>query len=94
MVLRGAVEIDGKTYRVKTTMNEYMDENKVNNPHSYEVDEIELVDDYSPTNTRSSIDGKNRSIEATKLLQGVEKSYDSGKKLLDESTKTTENYRK
>lgn len=85
--LYGAVELDGKTYRVKTTMQEFRggEENK---PHSYEVTKIELLGapgtavlpDSSPLDTTP-----NNSISAAKLLKGVEKSYDKGKKLLDES---------
>ena len=90
--LYGAVELDGKTYRVKTTMQEFRggEENK---PHSYEVTKIELPDtpgtavlpDSSPLDMTPS-----NSIDTAKLLQGVEKSYDSGKKLLDESKDLTD----
>lgn len=118
--LYGAVEIDGKIYRVKTTMQEFRggEENK---PHSYEVTKIELLDspgkrenpDRPPSDaSNNSIDGKielpdtpgtavlpdsspldmtpSNSIDTAKLLQGVEKSYDSGKKLLDESKNLTD----
>ena len=144
--LYGAVEIDGKTYRVKTTMQEFRggEENK---PHSYEVTKIELLDspgkrenpDRPPlVSSNNSIDNKielpdapgtavlpdsspldttpsnsknitsegfekanesdslplnsttNGYISTAKLLQGVEKSYDSGKKLLDESKDLTD----
>ena len=90
--LYGAVEIDGKTYRVKTTMQEFRG-GEVNKPHSYEVTKIELLDtpgtavlpDSSPLDMTPS-----NSIDTAKLLQGVEKSYDSGKKLLDESKNLTD----
>ena len=144
--LYGAVEIDGKMYRVKTTMQEFRggEENK---PHSYEVTKIELLDspgkrenpDRPPlVSSNNSIDNKielpdtpgtavlpdsspldttpsnsknitsegsekanesdslplnsatNGYISTAKLLQGVEKSYDSGKKLLDESKDLTD----
>ena len=118
--LYGAVEIDGKMYRVKTTMQEFRggEENK---PHSYEVTKIELLDSpgkrENPDRPHSdasnnSIDNKielpdtpgtavlpdsspldmtpSNSIDTAKLLQGVEKSYDSGKKLLDESKDLTD----
>jgi len=86
----GAVELDGKTYRVKTTINEHKDE-QPNKPHSYEVTEIELVDEKSANQSLEPMAKQKASlIGATKLLQGVEKSYDSGKLLLDESAKTTE----
>lgn len=118
--LYGAVELDGKMYRVKTTMQEFRggEENK---PHSYEVTKIELLDspgkrenpDRPPSDaSNNSIDNKielpdtpgtavlpdsspldmtpSNSIDTAKLLQGVEKSYDSGKKLLDESKDLTD----
>lgn len=118
--LYGAVELDGKTYRVKTTMQEFRggEENK---PHSYEVTKIELLDspgkrenpDRPPSDaSNNSIDNKielpdtpgtavlpdsspldmtpSNSIDTAKLLQGVGKSYDSGKKLLDESKDLTD----
>lgn len=90
--LYGAVELDDKTYRVKTTMQEFRggEENK---PHSYEVTKIELLDSPGTANeSDSSPLGKtpNNSISVAKLLAGVEKSYDKGKKLLDESKDLTE----
>jgi hypothetical protein len=115
--LYGAVELDGKMYRVKTTMQEFRggEENK---PHSYEVTKIELLDspgkrenpDRPPlvsSNNSKNITSEgsekanesdslplnsatNGYISTAKLLQGVEKSYDSGKKLLDESKDLTD----
>lgn len=115
--LYGAVEIGGKMYRVKTTMQEFRggEENK---PHSYEVTKIELLDspgkrenpDRPPlvsSNNSKNITSEgsekanesdslplnsatNGYISTAKLLQGVEKSYDSGKKLLDESKDLTD----
>lgn len=89
--LYGAVEIDSKMYRVKTTMQEFRggEENK---PHSYEVTKIELLDSPGKRENpdRPPSDASNNSIDTAKLLQGVEKSYDSGKKLLDESKNLTD----
>ena len=115
--LYGAVEIDGKTYRVKTTMQEFRggEENK---PHSYEVTKIELLDSpgkrenpdrpplVSSSNSKNiTSEGSEKAnesdslplnsttngyISTAKLLQGVEKSYDSGKKLLEESKNLTD----
>lgn len=144
--LYGAVEIGGKMYRVKTTMQEFRggEENK---PHSYEVTKIELLDspgkrenpdrpplvssnnsidnkielldapgtavlpdssplDMTPSNSKNiTSEGSEKAnesdslplnsatngyISTAKLLQGVEKSYDSGKKLLDESKNLTD----
>lgn len=99
----GAVNIDGQVYRVKTTMIESLAE-KTNKPHSYEITTVELTDDAAgqhelertgTSNSRNSISssegktpGRISYLPATKLLKGVEKSYDSGKKLLDESGMT------
>lgn len=133
----GAVQIDGNTYRVKTTMHEHYV--KGNAPHDYRVTKIELLISGSPTSNALSnsigevLDGQttkplsvssrksntpndielldstdgertglsssyqsnsngvgtpNSELEAyplAKLLQDVVKSYDLGKKLLDES---------
>ena len=116
--LYGAVEIDGKTYRVKTTMQEFRG-GEVNKPHSYEVTKIELLDtpgtavlpdssplDMTPSNSKNiTSEGSEKAnesdslplnsttngyISTAKLLQGVEKSYDSGKKLLEESKNLTD----
>lgn len=116
--LYGAVQLDGKTYRVKTTMQEFRggEENK---PHSYEVTKIELLEGSKTANESDSLplssatnNSENElldtpgtavlpdsshldmtpsnSISVAKLLNGVEKSYDSGKKLLEESKNLTD----
>jgi hypothetical protein len=86
--LYGAINIDGKTYRVKTTIHEFKDSNTANTPHSYEVTKIELIEDSTVTPNDGIDNPLNRSvnsISATKLLDGIEKSYDNGKKVLTES---------
>lgn len=116
--LYGAVRLGGKTYRVKTTMQEFRggEENK---PHSYEVTKIELLEGSKTANesdslplSRTTNNSENElldtpgtavlpdsspldmtpsnSISVAKLLNGVEKSYDSGKKLLEESKNLTD----
>ena len=88
----GAVEIEGKIYRVKTTIHEH--NTKGNVPHDYRVTKIELIISGSPTSNalNSSIKRVNYStLPVAKLLKDVEKSYDSGKKVLDESRKADEN---
>ncbi|HOG05186.1 MAG TPA: hypothetical protein PK978_03010 [Paludibacter sp.] len=91
----GAVEIDGQMYRVKTTINEYKDESRTATPYSYEVIKIELLEESnSPTelnSPNSEIGGL--SIETAKFLKGIEKSYDKGKYLLDESENDTPLFR-
>ena len=91
----GAVNIDGKLYRVKTTIREYADTNRNANAHNYELTKIELLDAPSvggiETSNRPVAMTSNSSISVAKLLKDVEKSYDSGKKVLDESRKADEN---
>lgn len=82
----GACDIEGNLYRVKTTMLEFRDETRTNRPHSYEVTKIELLDGLSNSPRREMV-GSNPSISAAKLLNNVEKSYDFGKNLLEESKK-------
>lgn len=98
----GAVEVDGETFRVKTTIIENGVAQK-NKPHSYEVTAVELIEDAVPQPDNHGRIGRPRfsetqhivedesssggSISAAKLLKGVEKSYDSGKFLLEESEK-------
>ena len=88
----GAVEIDGAHYRVKTTIREYADENRTSKAHNYEVTKLELLEAPSTGGVETSGEPlamtSNNSISGAKLLQGVEKSYDKGKNLLDESKKS------
>ena len=87
----GAVNIEGNIYRVKTTMHEHYGNG--NAPHDYRVTKVELLISGSPTsNALSNSTGSHTSkvnalapVAVTKLLQNVEKSYDIGKKILDES---------
>ena len=79
--LYGAVEIDGNIYRVKTTIKEDFTSKEAKVPHSYEVllaGTLAQPEYGSNPNTNNSISGAN-------LLKNVEKSYDKGKKLLEES---------
>ena len=90
----GAVAIDGKPYRVMTLMREEKRSDGMRNGvHAYEVQKIEVLDE--TPNTPNGTDGLNSELEASsavaKLLKDVEKSYDSGKKVLDESRKADEN---
>lgn len=85
----GAINIDGTVYRVKTTMEEFANKSFPTSAHSYEVTEIEA---YIAETTHAPKDGAPTSTSAKEgilgianLLKGVDKSYDAGKKLLDES---------
>lgn len=98
-ILYGAVNIDGKTYRVKTVMQEFRG-NETSKPHSYEVTKIELLDSPMTASESPSVnigqsiadakESTNNSITGANLLQKVEKSKDLGKYLLDESKKAQE----
>ena len=84
----GAVFYDDKLYRIKTTIYEYRDINRSNKPYTFEVIKIELFD-YESNSSISTPNSPNSqgglSIRVAKLLQNVEKSYDKGKFLLEES---------
>lgn len=79
-----AVRIGDEIYRVKTTMKEYENPQKANGHYTYEVTKIEVLDEQSNTpNGRSNV--SDVFVSGAKLLNNLEKSYDTGKKLLDES---------
>lgn len=90
-----AVKIGDEIYRVKTTMKEYENPQKANGHYTYEVTKIEVLDGQTTkplsVSSRKSNTPNGRSnvsdvfVSGTKLLQNVEKAYDTGKKLLDES---------
>lgn len=86
--LYGCAKINGELYRVKTTIKERKSAGV--KPYTYEVTKIELLDGSSPEGTSLS-DASSNSISGAKLLKGVEKSYDKGKFLLDESERVSEN---
>ena len=83
----GAINLDGEHFRIKVTIQEYKQTNVLNKPYSFEVIRIELLDE-----SNSSIPGikvadsiETDQLSVAKLLQNVEKSYDKGKFLLEES---------
>ncbi len=84
----GAVDIDGKAYRVKITLKEDLrDKSFPHVTHSYEATKIELLAGTWENPSKSPSPNTNNSISGTKLLKNVEMSYDKDKKLLDESEK-------
>lgn len=89
----GSVSIDGKVYRVKTTIKEYSDASHGAKAYNYEVTKIELIDapftGVDDSSNQMAMTTTN-SISVAKLLKDVEKSYDKGKKLLDESNSSEE----
>ena len=88
--LYGAINVDGKTYRVKVTLKEDRTNNEPQKAYSYEATKIELLagqHEEAVTSSRNS----NNSITAANLLKDVEKSYGNGEKLLDSSKVVDEN---
>lgn len=80
----GAVRIEGKLYRVKTTIKETL--KREITPYNYQVTELELL--ISGSETSDALSNSNR-LDGTKLLKGVEKSYDAGVKLLEASERVS-----
>ena len=89
----GAITVDGETYRVMTLMREDIQKTIGKGVHAYEVTKVELLNDDTPSSSSGgrSIDENITSVAVANLLKDVEKSYDSGKKVLDESRKADEN---
>ena len=88
--LYGAVNVDGKMYRVKVTLKKDRTNNEPQKAYSYEATKIELLAGQHEEAVISSRNSNN-SITAAKLLKDVEKSYGSGEKLLDSSKILDEN---
>ena len=69
---------------------------RANIPYTFEVIKIELFDEsnssISTPNSPNSLGGL--IINATNILQNVEKSYDKGKFLLEESEKSIDYFRR
>ena len=83
----GFAAIEGKLYRVKITIIESGTNDIKTKPHSFEVTNIELLPESNSSKVEpTATDYQGQLPHGTaKLLKGVEKSYDPGKKLLDES---------
>ncbi len=80
--LYGAVRIGRSTFRVKVTLKEYIDKNQPNVPHSYEATKIELLAG-TLVDAESTDPNTNNSISVANLLNGVEKSYGKGEKIIE-----------
>ena len=84
----GAIRYQEKLYRVKTTIKEYKQPEVFHNkPYSFEVIKIVLLDESNSTILDAKVADSKESgqLSVAKLLQNIEKSYDKGKFLLDES---------
>ena len=85
----GAIDIAGDIYRVKITLKENVKTRETTGTHSYEAIKIELLDGQSGSVAMTLPRNSDNSISAAKLLKDVKMSYDSSKKVLDESRKNT-----
>ena len=74
-ILYGAVTIDGKTYRVKTTLKENVRTKEPTKAYTYEATKIELLAGPNENVTMTFSRDSNNSITSAKLLKGVKKSY-------------------
>lgn len=93
----GAISIDGQEYLVKLTLKENPSQTS-RKAYTYEVTKIELLNSTDGERTglsssyQSNSNGSHTSkvnalvpVAVAKVIKNVEKSYDTGKKLLDES---------
>ena len=87
----GAIAVEGQIHRVKTTIIESRGAKLPNSAYTYEVTKIELlpIDNNSKVELKVSRELSGVPLEAANLLNGVEKSYDPGVKLLDVSQSLT-----
>ena len=83
----GAILFKDSFYRIKTTIYEYRDYHFPNKPYTFEVIKIELLEHSNSSVSVASHPNSHRGLitNTAKLLQNIEKSYDKGKFLLDES---------
>lgn len=94
--LYGAAEKDGHVFRTLFTIKETRAPKDENSMHSYEVTEIELLDDPSLNNAKSNpnargVDQSSNSITGTNLLKDAVKSKEKNVKLLEASTRLSNN---
>ena len=87
----GVAVIDGVPCKVMTLMREDNRKGETNGIHSYEVQKIEVLDNKLPSTSNGvgTPSNKSTAYPLAKLLQGVEKAHDKGKKLLEESEKSS-----
>ena len=91
----GLAIIDGIPCRIMTLLREDIRSEESNGIHSYEVQKIEVLDNELPS-TSNGVGTQINDLSAyplAKLINGVEKSYDKGKNLLEESEKHSDSLR-
>ena len=85
----GAIKFLDTLYRVKITIKEFKQPDRFRNkPYTFEVIKIELLDiksNSSILDSKAADSIESGRLSVAKLLQNIEKSYDKGKFLLDES---------
>ena len=81
---------ESSLYRVKLTIIEYKQTNYQNKPYSFEVIKIELLDESNSSILDVKVADSNETdlLSVANILHNVEKSYDKGKLLLEESKKS------
>lgn len=73
------INVDGKEYRVKTTMLEYKQADMTSRKYAYDVTNIEVLDDTTPS-TPDELDRAAKGLQPlSKVMKKLEKSYDGGK---------------
>ena len=80
----GAIRIDGKHYRVISTLKEFSD-NKSNKQHTYEVTKIEVLNSYEPSTLNGTEVQTKSHLRTANLLKDAEIHNKSGEKILQES---------
>ena len=92
----GCIRFESLLYRIKLTILEYKQNNLHNKPYTFEVIKIELLDESNSSNfgTKVADSIETDQLSATKILQNVEKSYDKGKFLLEESEKSIDYFKR
>lgn len=90
----GVIRLDKSLYRIKLTIQEYKQNNVYNKPYTFEVIKIELLDikesNSSNFDTEVADSIETDQLPIANILQNVEKSYDKGKFLLEETKKHAE----
>ena len=88
--LYAAVDIECQIYRAKTTIHEYRDPLSANNPHSYEVTEIELIESSSTPSSKDDsklVNVSNNSITAAKVIKDFQNPSVGGAYLIENRKK-------
>ena len=83
--LYGAINLSGQTYRLKTTLQVFREDEETGKYHGFEITEIELLSPKLRNMAKPAINValNNNPISLAKLLNNVELSYEPNVKLLD-----------